>query len=367
MTISSPIPTRLVLESGFEVRGLAFGVSKPIAGEVVFTTSMTGYVETATDPSFRGQIVVLTFPLIGNYGVPEKRAEGSIAPPFESSRIQAQGLVIQDRCLAPSHFTAQRSLDGWLRDDNVAGLAGVDTRVLTQHLRERGTMMGWLFPESMTLDEAQARATRVDMKDEVFRLVTPSHVSTHGTTGPRVLLVDCGAKDGIVRALLRRGVTVVRAPWNAAILDLAKSADGIVIGNGPGDPATLIEFASMVRELLKHFRKPIFGICLGHQILSIAAGFKTKRLPYGHRGANQPVLDLSTRRSFITSQNHGFEVDTSNGPSDWEPWFVNLNDGSNEGIRCTSAPFRSVQFHPESCPGPTDTEFLFDDFVNSLK
>ena len=324
---------------------------------------MAGYVETLTDPSYRGQILVLTYPLVGNYGVPAPRAPGSLERPYESDRIQVQGLIVQHCVDAYSHHSARRSLHAWLATENIPGLMSVDTRALTRRLREHGTMRGWLYPEDVGAEQAQQRAETVDMRDEVFRLVAPSEPIRYEGGEPTILLIDVGAKDNLVRSLLARGASVIRAPWHADLAPLARRAQGIMIGNGPGDPKDLAPLVSQVRSLLAEGRKPVFGVCLGNQILALAAGADTYKLPYGHRGVNQPVQDLLTRRCFITSQNHGYAVDDQSLPKDWEPWFVNVNDATNEGIRSRHHPHFSVQFHPEGSPGPADTAFLFDDFL----
>jgi carbamoyl-phosphate synthase small subunit len=355
-------PIKLLLDDGTELQGGGIGVTKPVCGEVVFNTAMSGYVETLTDPSYHGQILVLTYPLIGNYGVPPKRS-AILGRPYESDRIQVQALVVQNYVDDYSHHAASRSLHEWLVGEGVAGLTGVDTRSLTRRLRERGTMQGWLYPASMTADEARKHAKRVDMREEVFHAVAPGAPVRYGDGKRTILLVDVGAKDNIVRSLLARDATVVRAPWHADLGAIAGQADGIVIGNGPGDPKDLAPLIRQVRALLESYRKPIFGVCLGNQILALAAGADTYKLPYGHRGVNQPVQDVLSRRCYITSQNHGYAVRDESLPKDWEPWFVNINDGTNEGIRSSRFPYFSVQFHPEASPGPQDTGFLFDDFM----
>ncbi|MCK6547083.1 glutamine-hydrolyzing carbamoyl-phosphate synthase small subunit [Myxococcota bacterium] len=343
--------------------GKGFAAMKPVGGEVVFNTAMTGYVETLTDPSYRGQILVTTYPLVGNYGVPKPRPEGSIEPPFEADRIQVQGLVVQTYVDAHSHHAGARSLAEWLKADGIPAVTGIDTRTLTRRLREHGTMRGWLFPANMTLERAKATAETVEMKEELFKLVAPKQVIRYPGGPLKILLVDAGAKDNLVRSLLQRGVSVIRAPWHANLVELANEADGILLGNGPGDPKDLKPLVEQIRVLINSYRRPMFGVCLGNQILCLAAGGDTYKLPYGHRSVNQPVQDLLTRRCYVTSQNHGYAVKESALPADWEPWFVNLNDGSNEGIRSRLRPFFSVQFHPEASPGPQDTGFLFDDFL----
>jgi len=356
-------PATLLLEDGTALTGTGFGGAAAVAGEVVFNTAMTGYVETLTDPSYRGQILVLTYPLVGNYGVPPCRPPDSLDPPFESGRIQVQGLVVQHYVPQYSHHGAGRSLGQWLRQWDVPGLAGLNTRALTRRLREQGTMRGWLLPGEGADRAGRETARGVEMRAEVFRQVAPPE-PVHYPGGPqRILLVDTGAKDNIVRALNRRGASVDRVPWHRDLAPFAAKAQGIMLANGPGDPRDLMPLVEQVRGMLDHFPGPIFGICLGNQILSLAAGGNTFKLPYGHRGVNQPVQDLLTRRCYITSQNHGYAVDHTSLPDDWEPWFVNIHDGTNEGVRARSRPFFSVQFHPESHPGPRDTEFLFDDFL----
>ncbi len=358
-----PGSMKLVLEDGTEFEGKAFGAARSVKGEVVFNTGMSGYVEALTDPSYRGQILVCTYPLVGNYGVPPPRAPGSLDPPFESGAIQVQGLVVQNYVDGYSHHAASRSLGEWLREESIPAITGIDTRTLTRRLRERGTMAGWLFPGDLEPTEARGRAESVDMAEEVFRVVAPRAPIRYPGGPLRILLVDVGAKDNIVRSLLTRGASVHRVPWHLSLSGPAAEADGIVIANGPGDPQDLASLVQQVRGLLDSFRKPIFGICLGSQILALAAGGKTYKLPYGHRGVNQPVQDLLSRRCFVTSQNHGYAVDETALSDEWEPWFVNVNDGTNEGIRSHQRPYFSVQFHPEGCPGPKDTDFLFDDFL----
>ncbi len=357
---------RLLLEDGAGFAGRSFGADPGtgVAGEVVFNTGMSGYVETLTDPSYRGQILVLTYPLIGNYGVPPERAPDSIAGPFESGRIQVVALVVQRHEPHYSHHRASRSLSDWLRAEGVPAVEGVDTRALTIRLREAGTMSGVLFPGTLDPEAARAGAAGVGMRREVFEQVAPDHPKRYGEgDGPEVLLLDVGAKDNLVRSLLDRGARVHRVSGLEPFAGAARSASGILIGNGPGDPGDLDGLARELRSVMEWFEGPIFGVCLGNQLLARAAGARTFKLPYGHRSVNQPVRDLVSGRSFITSQNHGYAVDEDSLPDGWEPWFRNLNDGTNEGIRAVGRPFRSIQFHPEAHPGPEDTAGLFDDFL----
>ena len=354
---------KLVLEDGTEISGFSSGVSRAVAGEVVFNTGMAGYIEAMTDPSYRGQILVFTYPLIGNYGVPAARGGDSLDPPFESSRIQIQGLVVQHLVDTYSHHGATRSLAEWLDSEQIPYVTGIDTRTLTRKLREKGTMQGWLLPAGMDTQAGINQSKAIEMSKELFRLVAPAEPILYRGGDLKILLIDVGAKDNIARSLLARGATVMRVPWFDDLARHASEADGIVIGNGPGNPKDLADLIEQLKQIMADFDKPIFGICLGHQILALAAGADTYKLPYGHRSVNQPVEDQLTRRCYVTSQNHGYAVDDRTLPRDWEPWFVNLNDGTNEGIRSRVGPLFSVQFHPESHPGPRDTEFLFDEYM----
>jgi carbamoyl-phosphate synthase small subunit len=346
---------RLVLEDGSEFEGWSFGAATGIEGEVVFTTGMAGYPQSLTDPSFFGQILVCTYPLVGNYGVPGDEVDGAGIPRhFESSRIWASGLVVSEACALPSHYASVRSLPAWMEAQGVPGIEGIDTRVLTMRLRERGVMRGYIAIEGQAVPEA---ASPVHPVEAVSRRTS----ALYGSGGtPRVALIDCGAKNNILRCLLDRGAEVLALPWNASLDGL--DFDGIFLTNGPGDPKACTRTIATVRRALAR-DTPIFGICLGAQIMALAAGADTYKLPYGHRGQNQPCVDLRTGRCYITSQNHGYAVRAESLPSGWEVWFENNNDGTVEGIRALGAPFSAVQFHPEGCPGPRDTEFLFDDFL----
>ena len=358
---------KLILADGTTMTGQSVGPVEAVTGEVVFNTAMAGYVETLTDPSYHGQILVCTYPLIGNYGVPAPRPDDSLELPYESGRIQVMGLVMQNYVEEHSHHAATRSLADWLHAEGVPGVTGIDTRSLTRRLREHGTITGWLVPAGADEARLRERARAVDMRGDVFQRVKPAQVERHGDAGPTILLVDVGAKDNIVRSLVKRGSRVLRAPWDADLAALAADCDGVMVSNGPGDPQDLPELVTALRALIDEFRGPIFGICLGNQLLGLAAGASTYKLPYGHRGINQPVRDLRSGRCFITSQNHGYAIDGDTLPAGWETWFINLNDGTNEGIRATDRPVFSVQFHPEAHPGCRDTGYLFDEFLDLVR
>ncbi len=349
---------RLILQDGAEFAGFSFGAQKSMSGEVVFSTGMVGYPEALTDPSYRGQILVLTFPLIGNYGVPGDELVDGLSKNFESSAMQIRGLIISDYSIKYSHRDAKKSLAKWLSDAGVPALFGIDTRALTKQLREKGTMLGRLIIDS-PVDLYDPNA--VDLVKEVT--VEKPIVYRNGIARKKVVLLDCGAKNNIVRSLVERGLEVLRAPYDYDFFSL--EFDGVVISNGPGDPKMCMTTIANVRKALAK-NIPTFGICLGNQILALAAGGDTYKLKYGHRSQNQPCQKVGTQRCFITTQNHGFAVDMKSLSSDWEELFVNANDGTNEGIRHKTKPFFSVQFHPESTPGPTDTEYLFDEFVRML-
>lgn len=346
----------LSLDDGSDFTGRSFGADRGVRGEVVFNTGLTGYVETLTDPSYRGQILVMTYPLQGNYGVPEG--------PFESKRIQVQGLIVTHYSAGPSHHASVRSLGEWLRAEGIPAIEGVDTRTLTRRLREHGTMGGYLLDADQDREAARKGADAVDMK-RVVELVTPPDVVHYAGGEIRILLIDTGAKENIVRSLHKRGATVIRVPFFAPWEPMLDEVDGVMLTNGPGDPADLTELVERTRGILGR-GVPTFGICLGHQLLSLAAGATTYKLKYGHRSHNQPVMDTVTRRAYVTSQNHGYAVREASIPADWEPSFVNLNDGTNEGLRHRYRPFLSVQFHPEAAAGPRDTGFLFDDFLRMV-
>ena len=398
---------KLILEDGTVFQGKSFGYEADAVGEVVFNTAMTGYPESLTDPSYAGQILVMTYPLVGNYGVPLSSPQGGKAgnglPEFmESDRIHVKAMVVADYSEAYSHWNAKESLGSWLKREHIPGITGIDTRRLTQVLREHGVMMGRisLTPDPSPRGEGSKNledygsinwVEKVSCKEVITYkperpspdLSRPQQKSSASVAlplagergeGPRVVLVDCGVKANIIRCLLRRGVEVIRVPWDYDFNQL--DFDGLFLANGPGDPEQCEKTVEHIRTFLRNEEakdngeggrvRPLMGICLGNQLLARAAGAKTYKLKYGHRSHNQPVQQVGTTRCFITSQNHGYAVDASTLPDDWEPLFVNMNDGSNEGIRHKTFPWFSAQFHPEACSGPTDTEWMFDEFVKTL-
>jgi len=340
---------RLILQDGTTLTGRLRGYAKSVAGEVVFNTGMVGYTEALTDPSYRGQIMVLTYPLVGNYGVPEH---------FESAKIQASALVVSELATQYSHAAAKKSLPQWLEEQGIPCLSGIDTRALTKRLRHAGVMLGRLVAEGedVALEDPNQRnlVAEVSVRE---RLVYPGK-------GKTVVLVDCDCKESILTELRARGLTVIRVPWDYDFL--VEDFDGVLVSNGPGDPSACTATIDNVRRALTTNR-PLFGICLGHQILALAAGARTYKLKFGHRGHNQPCKEEGTERCYITSQNHGYAVDAQTLPSGWDAWFTNANDGSNEGMRHRTRALMSVQFHPEAAPGPVDSAHLFDEFVSLMR
>jgi carbamoyl-phosphate synthase small subunit len=349
---------KLILEDGTVFEGKSFGSERSVAGEVVFYTAMVGYPESLTDPSYTGQILVSTFPMIGNYGVPADSKTEGISDNYESDKIHVTGFIISDYSVEYSHWNAIKSLGEWLKENNIPGLYDIDTRALTKILREKGSLLGKIEFEDDPIDFYDPNL------ENLVAIASINEPVVYGNGDYRVVLVDCGVKNNIIRCLLNRGVQVKRVPWDYDFTN--EVYDGLFISNGPGDPAMCEITVSHISKAIAA-EKPIMGICLGNQLLALAAGAETYKLKYGHRSHNQPVLLNNTNRCFITSQNHGYAIANETIPADWEILFHNVNDDTNEGIRHKTKPFFSTQFHPEATSGPVDTEFLFDDFIENIK
>ena len=354
----------LQLSDGTEFHGQSFGYEQPVAGEVVFNTAMMGYPESLTDPSYAGQLLTITFPLVGNYGVPPFTFDKQTGLPdfMESDRIYASAIIVSDYSEQYSHWNGVESLGEWLKREKVPGITGIDTRELTKVLREHGVMMGKILFDDEPHNVPEADYEGVNFVD---RVSVKNIIRYNEGAGKKVVLVDCGVKANIIRELIQRDVEVVRVPWNYDYTDM--EFDGLFLANGPGDPDMCVDAVEVIRKQMNRSRKPICGICMGNQLLAKAAGATIFKLKYGHRGHNQPVRMVGTNKCFITSQNHGYAVDGRTLGKDWEELFVNMNDASNEGIRHKENPWFSSQFHPEACSGPVDTEFMFDKFVETLK
>jgi len=342
----------LILEDGTRFEGTSFGHVTPVAGEVVFCTGMVGYPEAITDASYTGQILTMTYPIIGNYGVPESAA-------WEDDRIHIAGLIVSNYIETPSHAQSTMNLGTWLKREGIPALEIKDTRRLTQHIRTHGALLGKIiFDGDIPFYDPNL--------ENLIARVSTREVEIQGEGETTIVLIDCGAKRNIARSLLARGVRVITVPWDYDLFSPVRdfTFDGILVSNGPGDPKMATKTIETLREAMKR-RVPTMGICLGHQLLALAAGGETYKLKFGHRSQNQPALLRDSKRCYITTQNHGFAVGTV--PPGFEPWFINANDGSNEGIRHPELPFFSVQFHPESMPGPMDTDWLFDYFLERVQ
>lgn len=353
----------LVLEDGTKFHGKSFGYDAPVAGEVVFNTAMMGYPESLTDPSYAGQLMTLTYPLVGNYGVPPfSIEENTLATFMESDKIYASAIIVADYSEQYSHWNAVESLADWLKREHVPGITGIDTRQLTKVLREHGVMMGKIIFDD---DPDNIPTAEYEGVNWVDRVSCKEIIRYNEGAGKKVVLVDCGVKNNIIRCLINRGVEVIRVPWNYDYTGM--DFDGLFLGNGPGDPDMCEDAVSIIRKQMSESRKPICGICMGNQLLAKAGGATIYKLKYGHRSHNQPVREVGTNHCYVTSQNHGYAVDAKTLGNEWRELFVNMNDGSNEGICHKENPWFTSQFHPEACSGPIDTEFMFDRFINSLK
>lgn len=340
---------KLIFKDGTEFLGSSFGFNSSTAGEIVFSTGMIGYPESLTDPSFKGQILVLTYPIIGNYGVFDKKY-------WESNKIQVSGLIVSDYVDTPSHFQSEMTLAQWLKKEKIPALEIKDTRQLTQKIRDEGnSLVKMVIDKEVNFFDPN--------KTNLVSEVSANKITEEGEGKKKILLIDCGVKENIKRELLKRDLNLTIVPWDFDISKNKIDFDGVLISSGPGDPKMVPQTIKTVEKLIK-MKKPIFGICLGNQILALAAGGDTYKLKLGHRGQNQPCKLVGSPKCFMTTQNHGFAIGKI--PKGFKPWFVNANDETNEGIIHEKLPFMSVQFHPESSPGPMDTEWLFDFFLKTL-
>ncbi|KAJ2339212.1 Multifunctional pyrimidine synthesis protein CAD [Coemansia sp. RSA 2671] len=360
------LTAQLRLRSGETFTGGSFGAPVSTVGETVFTTSLVGYPESMTDPSYRGQLLVFTQPLVGNYGVPgRERDEFGLLKHFESEGIQCRGIVVGDYATKYSHWNAVESLSQWCEREGVPAITGVDTRALVHILRGQGSTLGSLSVGASVSDAVEW----VDPNaDNLVAQASTDQVRVFNPNGDvHVALIDCGVKYNIIRSLCAQGARVTLVPWNHPIADDLASFDGVFISNGPGSPTHCTETIEQLRRAFAVYQRPIFGICMGNQLMGLAAGLDVYKMPFGNRGHNQPAVDLTTGKCVITSQNHGYALNDSVMPSGWDRFFVNANDGSNEGIRHVERPFRSVQFHPEAKGGPLDTMHLFGEFVDQVR
>jgi carbamoyl-phosphate synthase small subunit len=347
----------LTLSTGETFQGNLIGKAVSKSGQLIFTTAMVGYTETLTDPSYFGQIIVFTYPLIGNYGVPDHSP--FLAKGFESKMIHAQGVIITQEALEGSHFEKYQEFSKWLENMGIPCLTGLDTRALTKLIRDRGNVLAKIEIPNQPINFFDPN------ESPIIQTVSTNKVQIIGTGDIKIGLIDCGVKWNILRSLLERNCQIYLLPWDSNIFEYKDIVDGWLISNGPGDPTKTFDLPLRIQSILAD-SKPVLGICLGFQLISLSIGAKTKRLNYGHRSLNQPVVIPSTKKGYLTSQNHGFEVVEKTIPESWETWFINLNDGSLEGIKHKTKPFYAVQFHPESHPGPDDTTWIFDQFLNNI-
>lgn len=350
----------LLLEDGTRFEGISFGFPQNKKGDVVFNTAMVGYPESLTDPSYMGQILVQTYPMIGNYGMPGRDISPlGISHYLESDKIWVQGLIITDYSFYHNHWNAVTSLEARLKEDKVPALYGIDTRALTKHLRDYGIMKGQIVIDGVDTPAVEEAFDERNLVAEA----SCKEIITYGEGKKKILFIDCGTKYNILRKLFHQEITLIRVPWD---YDFSMNDyDALFVSNGPGNPEMCDITVEHIRQAFK-YEKPCFGVCMGHQLFGLAAGASIKRLEYGHHGHNQPVREIGTDKCYITSQNHCFCVDTKNLSHEWKEWFVNINDGTNAGLHHSTKPFFSTQFHPECCGGPTDTLFFFDKFLQSI-
>jgi carbamoyl-phosphate synthase small subunit len=342
---------KLVFNDGTTYEGVSFGAEKATPGEIVFSTGMVGYPESLTDPSYAGQILVMTYPLVGNYGIPKSSY-------WESEKMQISGLVVCNYIDTPYHFQSQKTLGAWLKESGVPALEIKDTRQMALKIRDEGVQLGKIIFEGQDVDITDPNAANLAAQ------VSMQGVNILNENGKKTVVVfDCGVKNNIIKNLVDRNIRVIRVPWDYDIFSLNEKFDGLLISNGPGDPKTAVKTIESVKKALE-MKIPTFGICLGNQILALAGGGDTYKLKFGHRSQNQPCMMVGTKRCYLTTQNHGYAI--GDMPKGFKPWFVNANDGTNEGIIHESLPFMSVQFHPEATPGPSDTEWLFDMFSERI-
>ncbi|MEK7633743.1 MAG: glutamine-hydrolyzing carbamoyl-phosphate synthase small subunit [Patescibacteria group bacterium] len=351
---------KLILKDGEIFEGQSFGYEQANSGELVFSTGMVGYPESLTDPSYEGQILVCTYPIIGSYGVPDKKF-------WESDRIHVSGLIVSQYIDTPSHFQSKMTLSEWLKKEKIPALEIKDTRYLTQKLRDKGVQLSKIvFNQDVEFIDPNKKnlmdivSTKKVVVENYLMYDRSQDIKKQNGT---IVLIDCGVKKNIVRSLLARGVKVVIVPWDFDIFSLKESIDGVVVSNGPGNPKMCEATIETVKKIMIK-KIPLLGICLGNQILALAAGGDTYKMKFGHRGQNQPCVIVGTKKCYLTTQNHGFAI--GKVPADFKPWFVNANDNTNEGIIHKKYPFMSVQFHPEASPGPVDTRWIFDEFLSRL-
>ncbi|RCI00643.1 Multifunctional pyrimidine synthesis protein CAD [Rhizopus azygosporus] len=370
ININSSTPASLKLKTGQIFTGTSFGAPVSTFGEAVFTTSVVGYPESMTDPSYTGQILVFTQPLIGNYGVPgQTKDEFGLLKYFESDRIQVQGIIVNDYATEYSHWTAVESLAEWCIRQNIPAISGVDTRALTQLLRDQGSTLAKICvgEDYLTDDIASTDFPNPNAENLVAKVSTKVPITYNPKGDVRIAVIDCGVKQNILRCLASRGAAVTVLPYNYDFNSVANQFDGLFISNGPGSPTYCVETIKNLQVAIETFNKPIFGICMGNLLLGMAAGLNVYKLPFGNRGHNQPALNVDTGLCYITSQNHGYALNDKDMPGQWKRLFINANDGSNEGIRHETKPFFSVQFHPEAKGGPQDTFYLFEEFLYQVR